>query len=215
MLRSCEGFCQTCKYCCYIIASVPLSPSVSLSRGTGTTYITHSHFPLLSGFSLNRVVPSTLPVSPALAMSQQRWPVPWGLLPAMLCWVQALACIFGWQERLGLFLLWQVWCIFLDLIRDGSDSTWSPCLVQPGHHVHTSPGECCASWGQHWNAWVWWVCPSSYGTNLMVKPSSCGQYPYSKNKSCPMLKAWEITCWLLFPWSKTTHHPFLPDLFCC
>lgn len=80
-----------------------------------------SHFPFPSGCSLRtEPVPSTLPVSSALAMSQQRQPFPWGFLPAMAQRIQALACVFGWQGRLGLLLLWQVWCIFLDLIRDGS-----------------------------------------------------------------------------------------------
>lgn len=103
MFRSCEGFCQTCKYCCYIIASFPPSPLVSLSKRTGTTYITHSNFPLPSGCSLRtEPVPSTLPVFAALAVTQQVTS-----LGAMVGWVQALGCVFGWRGRLGLFLLWQ------------------------------------------------------------------------------------------------------------
>lgn len=136
MCRNREGFCQTCKKCYYIIVSFPPSPSVSLSRGTGTTYINHSHFPLSSGFSLYPSCfssPGRVPADVALplGLAKQLWPGG----------MQALGCVFGWQGRLGLFLLWQVWCIFLDLMRDGSsDSTWSPCLAQLGHRCHASLG---------------------------------------------------------------------------
>lgn len=100
----------------------------------------------------------------------------------------------------------------------GPDQGWVIYPTPPGAHVLSSlditativQEGCCAPWGQHWNPWKGWVCPSSYGTDLMVKPSSYGQHPYGKEKGCPVLKDHMLAA---LPSEQNYTPPFSPRSF--